>query len=259
MPAISPAKRLAGLTALFAAICLSGCGKKDQPVFATLTMKDGGTHFVGTVVRQDKNSITLIGSDGSPRTFLFTELAGPIQYGSANSPDATASSGGVSSAGSSSTQGESTTNRPSASPPVEVAAGYSPRGDISFPAGTEFPVRVTGFLDSCCLPRGTMTLGRADADLKSPNGKIAVPAGSNIVFDIVETGKAGGQTTMVFRISAADFGGNHYIVDPGVEVTFTGPKEGTPAAKVQGLNIHLQDGALMNFKAVKPVTFHLSK
>jgi hypothetical protein len=104
-----------------------------------------------------------------------------------------------------------------------------------------------------------MTLGRADADLKAPNGKIAVPAGSNIVFDIVETGKVGGQTTMVFRISAADFGGNHYIVDPGVEVTFAGPKEGTPAAKVQGLNIHLQDGALMNFKAVKPVTFHLSQ
>jgi hypothetical protein len=104
-----------------------------------------------------------------------------------------------------------------------------------------------------------MTLGRTDADLKGSNGKVAIPAGSNIVFDIVSTAIVGGQSTVVFRISAADFGGHHYIVDPGAEVTFTGAKAGTPAAKLQGATIHLQDQAYMGFKAVKPVTFHFSK
>src|SRR3569833_1205773 len=87
MPAISPARRLAALSALFVAIWLSGCAQKQQPVFVTLTMKDGGSHFSGTMVRQEKNSITLIGPDGNPRTFLYTELAGPVQYGSPNTPD----------------------------------------------------------------------------------------------------------------------------------------------------------------------------
>lgn len=259
MPAISPVSRLAGLSALFVAIWLSGCGKKEQPVFATLTMKDGGSHFSGTVVRQEKNSITLIGADGNPRTFLYTELSGPVQYGSENTPDVTGPSAGQGSSGSSSTQGQSQADRSAASKPIEVAAAFSPGGDISFATGTEFPVRITGILDSCCLPRGTMTLGRMDADLKGPDGRIAVPAGSNVVFNIASTERVDGRTTMVFELSAADFGGRHYIVDDGADVTFTGPKAGTPAAKAQGLNVHLQDQTYMGFKAVKPVTFRLSK
>ncbi len=256
MPAISPASRLAGLALLFVAIWLWGCGKKEQPVFATLTMKDGGSQFSGTVVRQEKNSITLIGPDGNPRTFLYTELRGPVQYGSPNPPDI--SPAGPSPSGSANAQGQSLDSRPP-SKPVEVTAAFAPSGDISFPTGTEFPVRITGFLDSCCLPVGTMTLGRMDADLKGSNGKVAIPAGSNIVFDIVSTEREAGQSVVVFRISAADFGGHHYIVDPGAEVTFTGPKAGTPAAKLQGTTIHLQDQTYMGFKAVKPVAFRLSK
>jgi hypothetical protein len=257
MSAIFPARRLAGFSALLVTICFSGCGKKAQPVFATLTMKDGGSHFSGTVVRQEKNSITLIGPDGNPRTFLYTELAGPIQYGAPNTADAEPD--GQSSPASSSVQGQSATGQAAGSKPVEVTAAVTPGGDVSFPIGTEFPVRITGFLDSCCLPPGAMTLGRMDADLKGSNGKIAIPAGSNIVFDVVSTEITGGEPVMVFRISSADFGGHHYIVDPGAEVTFTGPKAGTPAAKIQGARIHLQDQTFMGFKAVKPVTFHLSK
>jgi len=257
MPAISPARRLAALSALFVAIWLSGCAQKQQPVFVTLTMKDGGSHFSGTMVRQEKNSITLIGPDGNPRTFLYTELAGPVQYGS---PDAAGTSpAGLSPSGSANSQGQSLDNPQPASKPIEVAAAFSSGGDISFPAGTEFPVRITGFLDSCCLPPATLTLGRMDADLKGSNGKIAIPAGSNVVFAIVSTGKVDGQVTVVFKLSSADFGGHHYIVDEGAEVTFTGPKAGTPAAKIQGVNVHLQDQTFMGFKAVKPVTFHLSK
>jgi hypothetical protein len=221
-------------------------------------MKDGGGHFFGTVVRQEKTSITLIGPDGNPRTFLYTELGGPIQYGSPNAPDST-NQPAAQTSGPSATQGQNAADRPAASKPIEVAAAIAPGGDISFPTGTEFPVRITGFLDSCCLPPGTLTLGRMDADLKGSNGKIAIPAGSNIVFNIVSTGKVDGRVTMVFEVSSADFGGHHYIVNEGAEVTFTGPKEGTPAAKTQGLNIHLQDQAYMGFKAVKPVTFRLSK
>jgi hypothetical protein len=222
-------------------------------------MKDGGSHFSGTVVRQEKTSITLIGPDGNPRTFLYTELGGPVQYGSPNAPDTTSQPTAPASSGSSVTQGQNATDRPATSKPIEVAAAVTPGGDISFPTGTEFPVRITGFLDSCCLPAGTLTLGRMDADLKGSNGKIAIPAGSNVVFNIASTGKVDGRVTMVFEISSADFGGRHYIVDTGAEVTFTGPKEGTPAAKTQGLNIHLQDQTYMGFKAVKPVTFRLSK
>ena len=259
MPAISRARRQVGLSALFAAILISGCGKKEQPVLVTLTMKQSGSHFSGTLVRQEKNSITLIGSDGYPRTFLYTELAGPVQYGPPDAPDSEASSSAQSASGSSSTQGQSVANRLPGSKPVEVSASFSAGGDISFPAGTEFPVRITGFLDSCCLPVGTMTLGRMDADLTTPNGIVAVPAGANVVFDIVGNGKVDGRTTMIFRISTADFGGNHYIIKEGAEVTFTGPKEGTPAARAQGLNVHLQDGTFMGFKAVKPVLFRLSR
>src|SRR6185312_1752739 len=128
MPALSPVSRLAGLSALFVAIWLSGCGKKEQPVFATLTMKSGGGHFSGTVVRQEKSSITLIGPDGNPRTFLYAELAGPVQYNSPTAPETAGPATDHVSSGSSSSQGQNATDRLTPSKPLEVSAAFEPDG-----------------------------------------------------------------------------------------------------------------------------------
>ncbi len=53
-------------------------------LYATLTLRSDGSHFYGTVVRRETNSITIMGSGGDTHTFLYGELL-DIKYGAPGS------------------------------------------------------------------------------------------------------------------------------------------------------------------------------
>jgi len=245
--------RMALLGGVFlASIWSAGCIKSDPPLQATLTFKRDGSHFSGTVVRREANSITIVGSAGDTHTFLYSELT-DIKYANPDKPvavvktDASAPSTGLSGS-------------------TDQAAQQVTTDIIQFPEGTEFPVRTSGFLDSCCVPANARSIGTMDAAIKDRNGAILVPEGANVVMTLLEVKKTDGRVSMTFELVAADFNGGHYVIssakgtlEPGARATFNGSREGTPEAKLTGINVHLDDRAFMGFKAVTPVVFKHSQ
>lgn len=241
---------------LLASLCLLGCRDSSPPQFATLTFKSDGSHFSGTVIRTDGNSITLTSSSGDTHTYLYGELT-DIKYGLPANPTDSKPAPQAPASGAS---GPSPASVGSASVPVPA----SPL--IEFPAGTEFPVRSNGFLDSCCVPITGLALGVMDAAVKSPAGKVLVPEGANVTIELLEERQADGRTSMVFELASADFDGRHYVItsakgglEPGIRAIFTGAKDGTPEAKAHGLNVHVEDHAYMPFKAESTVLMKLSQ
>ena len=218
--------------------------ERDTRPFATVTLKRDGSHFSGRVVRRGSDSITMSGTSNDTRTFLFSELSN-IKEGD---PDDPADSSKSAKAGTAS------------APSVVI-----PAGGLILPAGTEFPVRSTGFLDSCCVLSSAIYLGLTDADVKNQAGEVVVPEHSNVTIGLVENKTVDGRISLRFGLGAVDFDGRHYVVspakggsEPGVTVAFTGAKEGSPEAKAHGLNVHLDNQAYMGFKAATPVVLKLS-
>ncbi|HVZ18841.1 MAG TPA: hypothetical protein VG897_17120 [Terriglobales bacterium] len=209
---------------------------------ATVTLKADGSHFSGTVVRRENNTITMTSSGGFVRTFLESDLS-DIKYGPSSSPTAAR------------TPAKSAATAPSAADRV-----------IRFEKGTEFPVRSVGFLDSSSVAAGSILVGMTDADVKNPSGKVVIPAGANVTFGLLEDKKVDGRILLSFELDSADFDGRHYVITsaagklgPGITAAFTGAKEGSPEAQARGLNVHLDDQSYMDFRAAMPVTFTLSE
>lgn len=230
-------------------VCAGGlCGCSGQPAatVATLTLKDG-SHFSGKVISKEANSITVSSSSGDVHTFLYTELA-DIAYGETGEtpvPKADASAAKVQTAAA-------------VSPRVPLSASAS----MQFPEGSLFPIRGSGFFDSCCVPLTAIALGVLDADVKGPDGKVALPRGASVTFVLRDEKTVDGQIQMQFELTSADFDSRHYLIssarsnlEPGAVVTFSGPREGSPEAGVRGTNVHLDDQTLMAFKAVTPTLF----
>jgi hypothetical protein len=137
---------------------------------------------------------------------------------------------------------------------------------IEFTKGAEFPIRSVGFLDSSSIPAGAIFVGVMDADVKSQSDRVLIPEGANVTFGLLENKKVDGRILMSFELDSADFNGRHYVVSsaagklgPGITIAFAGAKEGSPEAKVRGLNIHLDDQYYMKFRAATPVIFRLSE
>jgi hypothetical protein len=137
------------------------------------------------------------------------------------------------------------------------------------PAGTEVPVRTRGFLDSCCGAIGGLSLGTVDAGVKV-GGNVVIPAGASVTMERVDRKQSEGhegQASLTFELRSADFQNRHYVfesvesgsVPAGLLVTFLGAKNGSPEAKVRGLNVHLESQTFMGFKATVPVTFKVSQ
>jgi hypothetical protein len=236
---------------------LSGCADSNPSLFATLTLKSDGSHYSGTVVRREPNSITLT-SAGDTRTFLYTELA-DIQYGAPVKPAIS---------GVSSDQQSATADKPG-SEATRSGAGTAnavlPAGGIEFAEGTEFPIRSNGFLDSCCVPPNSVSLGVVDEDIKR-NGAVVVPRGASVTMIMTDIGIVDGRITMTFELGSADFGGRHFVIaptkgglEPGIRATFSGATPGSPEAKLRGTAVHLENQSYMGFKAQSPVTFRLSQ
>jgi hypothetical protein len=243
--------------ALLGIVWLSGCGDSKPPMLATLTFKDG-THFSGTVQRREPKAITMTDSRGEAHTFLYSELAN-ISYPQ-DVPAAPAQHGNQTQVPDSSTGGGSRAEASSRSP---AAAGGGP---IQIHEGTELPVRNDGILDACCLIDGAMSLGTIDADVKDASGQVLIPAGANVTIITRHHRMVEGRVTLEFELGSADFYGRHYLVtsakgalEPGAIVTFAGPKEGTPEAKVRGLWLHLDDQTYMGFKTATPTIFKPSQ
>ncbi len=235
---------------------LEGCSTKEKPLFATLVMKSDGSQYSGTVIRRESNSITVTGIGGETHTYLYSELA-DIKYGSPddNSGSETATTR------TSAPVASSTASAGTASP---VAAGQAVA--MEFPAGTAFAVRTNGFLDSCCVPEGANSLGVIDSDVRSGDGKRVLPAGASVTMVLVESRKVDGRQTMTFELGSADFGGSHYVINAtkggnteGARITYNAAKEGTREGTERGLNIHIDDGAFMGFKALNAVTIRPSQ
>jgi hypothetical protein len=208
------------------------------------------------VVRREANSLTMVDATGSTHTFLYGELA-DIRYGTASAGGETPGSQTAASASQVADSAASKTDPP--------ASTGTPAGDIVFPAGTEFSVVTSGFLDSCCVPIGAFSVGTLDADVKS-GGKVVVPRGANVTIVLADQKITDGRISMRFELGSADFGGHHYLIasrkgglEPGAVVTYTGEKEGTPEAKLRGTNVHLDDHDLMIFKAASATGFTLSQ
>jgi len=191
-------------------------------------------------------------SHGETRTFLYSELSN-ISYPTVD-PHPPVSTPVVSSR-----------NVPgsAAAGPGPVAAGDSL---IRLPEGTEIPVRNNGVLDACCLTDGAMSLGSIDADVKSADGKVLIPEGASVTMTTLHHSMVNGRVTLQFELGSADFNSRHYLVssaksalDEGAVVTFTGPAQGTPEAKVRGMWLHLDDHTYMGFKAATPTVFKLSQ
>lgn len=235
-----------GLGVLLAGVWLAGCAHHGPPLYATLTLKLDGSHFAGTVVRRDGQTITVTNPSGDTHTFLYAELA-DIRYGR---PESSATSN---------VQG-------SGSPPESSARAFIAGASlIQFPAGTEFPVRTSGFLDSCCLPPGALSLGIMESDVEV-GGKVEIPQGTNVTIEFLEKKKEDGRISMSFQLASADFGDRHYVFaspkgghEPGAVVTFTGAKTGSPEATGRGPDVHLEDRTYMGFKAASPILLKASQ
>lgn len=239
---------------LLCSLGLWSCGNKT-PTTVNLTFKRDGTHFSGTVIRKAANSITVAGSQGDTHTYLYSELSS-VTYGAPGKAAASSRSASPASGGSNSA------STPSASAAEPVPAD----GLIHFPEGTQFLVRSSGVLDSCCIPDGALSLGVIDKDVRGPGGKVLIPEGASVTIALVDKYRADGRITMVFELGSADYGGRHFVIlsaktgpEPGARVIATGPKEGSPEAKDHGLNVHLDDLSVMAFKAETPVIFKLSE
>jgi hypothetical protein len=251
-----------GALAMALSLWFSGCGDNAPPQTATLTFKRDGSHFTGTVVRKEPNSITVTGAAGDTHTFLYAELS-DIRYATPEPPVGQAKDSSPSTAKDSGGSGTSAASN-SRSPQQGTAATTAPQpagSEITLPTGSEFPVRSNGFLDSCCVPRGALALGVMDEEVKGPGGKVAIPKGASVLFELVESKKAGDQITMVFQLASADFGGHHYRIGssegamaPGARLTLTGAKENSPEGRARGTNIHVDDQGFILFKAVSPIT-----
>ncbi len=235
------------------AIWLGGCGDANPPLYATLTIKRDGSHFSGTVVRRDGKTLTITSPTGDTHTYLYDELA-DIKYGQ---PENTATP---------STPGPDpqTPEKSSTSPESSARDFKATDSVIQFPAGTEFAVRTSGFLDSCCVPLGALSVGILDVDVKL-GGKVEIPGGSNLTMEMLETKTVDGRTSMTFQLASADFGNRHYLFssakagEPGAVVTFTGAKDGSAEAKQRGVNVHLDDNSYMEFKAASPIVLRASQ
>lgn len=244
---------------LFSCVWLWACAEPSAPLVATLTFRKDGSRFTGTVLRKDTSSITVLSNNtGDPHTFLYTELA-DISYG--GSDGATSFAGPASTAAAESTAAGDKT----ASSGLKVAAVSSGTA-IQLPEGTELPVRNNGVLDACCLPMDSIALGVMDADVKNAEGRVLVPEGANVTLLVRDKKMVDGRVTMTFELGSADFDNRHYLISsakgnlaPGAVVTFSGPQEGTPEAKLRGLWLHLDDRTYMGFKTATPTIFKLSK
>jgi hypothetical protein len=213
-----------------------------------LTLKSDGSHFYGTVVRREANSITITGAAGDTHTFLYGELA-DIKYGAADS--------GTTTPGQTAASDAQSSGQASAVP----VSGET----VVIPTGTEVPVRTRGFLDSCCGPIGGLSLGTTDFDVKV-GGKVVIPEGASVTMERTDNRMVNGQASLSFELRSADFQNHHYVLESvesgapaGLLVTFTGAKSGTPEAKARGVNVHLESQTFMGFKATAPVTLKRSE
>jgi hypothetical protein len=209
------------------------CAKPaPPPENITLTLKRDGSHFYGTVVRRDDNSITVTGSSGDIHTFLLTELADQA------APQ------------------EPTTPSPEIPTPLPPGANL-----FRQPQGTQFFIRNNGFLDSCCVRLNDIALGILDEDIKSPSGVTLIPEGASVTFAVKDEKNADGRLSMTFELTTADYGGHHYLITPGAVMTITGERDTvayTGEAAARGKPIHLESRSSMLFKASSPITFKLS-
>jgi hypothetical protein len=270
-------RRILWPAVLMATACLAGCRDTTAPVIATLTFKNDGSHFTGTVVRREPNSITITGAQGDTHTFLYSELIDikigapdtptpPARVDSQESASSASSSSGFGAGSSVSAVAAANAANKSSTARANAVASVSSSGEILFPVGTEFPVRTMGFLDSCCVPVDGLSLGTIDDDIRNASGKVIIPVGANVTVHLLEKKKVDGRMTMNFELASADFGGRHYVIsstkgalEPGAAVRFTGAEDGSPEAKLRGLNVHLDDQSYMGFKAETPVVFKLSQ
>lgn len=224
---------------LICCLSLLSCAKPAKaPENAVLTLKKDGSHFYGTLVRQDDNSITLTGPSGEVRTFMLTDLSN-VQVPGTQVPAADTS--------------------PSPAPsPTPLPAG----GDLfRQPQGTQFAIRNNGFLDTCCMRLNDIELGILDADIKNPQGVVMIPQGASVTFTVKDQSIIGGRLSVTFELTTADYGGHHYQISSGAVMTMTGEKNvaaytGEPAAI--GKPIHLEDNSGLSFKAAAPIIFTLS-
>jgi hypothetical protein len=231
---------------------LSGCKDSKPPLVATLTFKADGTHFTGTVVRREPASITVTGPAGDAHTFLYTELS-DIRYGSSGDTKAGSTVGSL--------------NSDSDNSGAAFAAARGAGGDvIQLPAGIRIRVTNRGVIDSTFFPIGTIALGSVDADVKSADGKVLIPAGASVTVTLRDERRASGRTEMDFEIGSLDFSNHHYLVssakgsqEKGAVVTILSAEPGTAAAKYREGAIHLDDHALMDFRTESPTLLKVSE
>lgn len=227
---------------------LSGCGRGAPALYATLTLKSDGSHFYGTVVRREANSITITGAGGDTHTFLYSELK-DIKYGA---PDSGTVAAGQAPASDAQPAGQASTT---------LVSGET----VVIPVGTEVPVRTNGFLDSCCGALGGLSLGVTDFDVKV-GGKVVIPEGASVTMERVDNKPVDGQVSLTFELRSADFQNHHYVFESaesaapaGLLVSYRGAKPGSAEAKERGTSIHLESQTFMGFKATAPVTLKRSE
>jgi hypothetical protein len=239
------------ISVIAGSVSLPGCRDSTPALVATLTFKNDGSHFTGTVIRREPDSITVSSPAGDTHTFLYSELA-DIKYGAsaeASAPQVAATGGpaATSSAGS---------------------AGQSVTADatIQLPVGTVLPITNTGLLDSSFVPVGAISLAMTDADVKAANGKVLIPAGANVTIRVRDKVVTGGRLQMIFDVGSVDFGNRHYLVssvkgglEPGAVATVSGAQHGSLEARDRGENVHLDDHSLIVFKTETPTVLKASQ
>lgn len=233
---------------VLACLWLPGCVSRKPETAVTVTLKRDGSQTTGTVVRRETNSITLADSDGGVHTFLFSEIADMKEVLNGNGrpgPSGSTASGG--------------SDRPGTGGPAEKSqSSVGAAGAIVLPSGTAFPVVTSWMIDTCCMPEGFYAPGTVDEDV-SVGGKVVIPQGASVTTVVADKKTADGRKSIRFEVGAVEFGGHHYTIESGkggleqgLTVSYTGAKEGSPEAKVHGLEVHVDSGSLMEFKAVSP-------
>jgi hypothetical protein len=127
-----------------------------------------------------------------------------------------------------------------------VAAPLS--GDLShtIAAGTFIPVELRDTLDSS-YPRPQFMQGVVAFDVKGPDGRTALPAGSAVTIFVREMGRTGSISKVVIDLDGVYLHGSQYSLtgsnDPAT-LTFTEDAGGGPAHS----SVHLEYGRQLDFK-----------
>jgi hypothetical protein len=136
------------------------------------------------------------------RTLTALSLVSLFLYGCGSNPDKVGAA-----AGPQPPANLTTTPAPVAQKPAELSPTIA--------AGTTISVELKSFLDSSTIVRGEFVWGRVPDDVKGPDGRTAMPAGSTVTMVCRDAGRKGGISSVTLGLWSVNILGQQYPLSDG--------------------------------------------